>query len=148
MPGGHPEDLSNGPSREAVLAWLQARIGRPLTPAEQADVLAAAGAEGEAADRLIAAFAAEFHVDMTGYSPEAHRDASATQQPGWPIRRLPPLGLRLPIPVSLLHASALAGRWVERLPDLRPARSAAWANLPLLLVGLPVLTALLLALLF
>lgn len=141
--------MTNGPTRDAVLAWLQARIGRQLTPAEQADVLAAARAEGDAADALMAAFAAEFNVDMAGWRPELHRDdQAALLQPGFPIRRPPAFGLRLPVPVSLLHASALAGRWVERLPDLRPARNLAWLNLPLLLVGLPLLTALVIAVLF
>jgi hypothetical protein len=76
--------MTNGPTRDAVLAWLQARIGRQLTPAEQADVLAAARAEGDAADALMAAFAAEFNVDMAAWRPELHRDdQAALLQPGF-----------------------------------------------------------------
>lgn len=141
--------MTNGPSRETVLLWLEDRVGRRLTPAEQADILPAAKADGRDAIELMQAYAAEFNVDMTGYTPEAHHDREgALHRPGWPIRRSPPLGLRLPVSVSLLHGSALAGRWLERLPDLRPARCFAWANLPLILIGLPALTALGIGLLF
>ncbi len=141
--------MTNGPSRDAVLAWLETRIGRPLSPADQADILRAARADGTDAVKLMQAYAAEFNVDMGRYRPELHHDdEAALLQPAWPVRRPPAFGLRLPVAVSLLHASALAGHWVERLPDLRPARNLAWANLPLLLVGLPLLTALIIALLF
>lgn len=141
--------MSNGPSRDAVLAWLEARIGRPLSPAEQADVLRAAHADGDDAETLMQSYAAEFNVDMAAWRPDLHHDDdSALVQPGWPIHRPPAFGLRLPVSLTLLHASALAGRWVERLPDLRPTRSLHWLNLPLLLVGLPALTALIIALVF
>lgn len=141
--------MSNGPSRDAVLAWLETRIGRPLSPADQADILRAARADGADALRLMQAYATEFNVDMAAWRPDLHHDdESALVQPGWPIHRPHAFGLRLPVSLTLLHASALAGHWVERLPDLRPARSRAWANLPLLLVGLPLLTALIIALLF
>lgn len=141
--------MTNGPSRDAVLAWLEGRVGRPLSPADQADILRAARADGDDALRLMQAYAAEFNVDLGAYRPELHHDdEGALLQPGWPIRRPQAFGLRLPIAVTLLHASALAGHWVERLPDTRPARNLAWANLPLLLIGLPLLTALIIALLF
>lgn len=139
--------MRNGPARDTVLAWLESRLGRTLTPAEQADIFAATGLTGQAADDLIADFAKEFGVDLTQYDPLAHREEDGTR-PGWPIPHRPKLGLLLPVSVTLLHLSALAGEWRQRMPDLRPSRGLAWANLPLLLIGLPVLTALLLALLF
>lgn len=133
------------PSRADVLEWLEGRLGRELPPAAQADVLQATGREGSDAEALVAAFAARFGVDMTGFRPRMHaRSDGQALRPHWPIPAPPPHGAIVPLSVSLLHAAAVAGRWPVRYPVLPPARDLSLANLPLLAAGLVAVTLLVL----
>ncbi|PJF09661.1 hypothetical protein [Pseudorhodobacter sp. MZDSW-24AT] len=132
----------NGPGREDIVVFVERRTGRRLTAAEQADVLAALDLDGAEAEAFLAAFAAAFSVDMTGYEPRFHhRDEALLRRPGWPIA--PPLlfGVRLPVSVTTLAQAAQSGRWPVVYPALTVARSGQWLNVPLLLIGLPLLAA-------
>ncbi len=132
----------NGPGREDIVVFIERRTGRRLTAAQQADVLPALDLDGAAAEGFFAAFAAEFSVDLTGLEPRFHhRDEARVRRPGWPIA--PPLlfGVRLPVSVSTLAQAAQTGRWPVVYPALTVARSRQWLNVPLVLIGLPLLAA-------
>lgn len=133
----------NGPERTDILAFIEARSGRRLTPAQQADVLTALDADGDAATAFMASFAAAFGVDLTGYDPRFHhRDATSVMRPGWPFAPPPLFGVRLPLAVSTLVQAAQSGRWPLVYPVLSVAPSRQWLNVPLVLIGLPFLAAL------
>lgn len=137
----------NGPGREDILIFIEARSGRRLSPLQQADVLAALDADGEAASDFMNGFAATFGVDLTGYEPSFHhRDGATTLHPGWPIAPPHLFGVRLPVAVSTLVQAAQSGRWPVTYPVLTVAPSRQWLNVPLILIGLPVLAAALIAL--
>lgn len=124
-------------TRAEVLDWVQGWLGMTLPPAAQADVLQASGREGEGAEALVAAFAARFGVDMTGYQPLMHaRSRGQALRPGWPFPTPLPHGAVVPLSVSLLHAAAVARRWPVRYPRLPVARDLSVANVPLLMAGL------------
>jgi|GEM_PF-2256923 len=139
------------PSRPEVLEWLQDWIGTTLPPVVQADVLHATGREGAEADALVAAFAAQFGVDMTGYQPRMHcRSNGQALRPDWPFPVPPVHGAVVPLSVSLLHAAAVARRWpvtYPKLPVVRGlsvGRDLSVANVPLLMAGLIAATLLVL----
>lgn len=141
--------MADGPTREAVLDWLTPLAGRRLTPAEQADILPALGRDGDEAIRLMQEFGRAFGVDMGAYRWDLfHGAAGRMGQPGWPIPVAPPCGMVFPISVTQLHASARAGRWTGTWPAPAPRRSWHVLNWPILFLGLPLLAAVVLALLF
>ncbi|WP_103332293.1 hypothetical protein [Pseudotabrizicola formosa] len=132
----------NGPGRAEILAFIEARSGRRLTRLQEADVLAALDADGAMAAAFMEHFAAEFGVDLTGYEPRFHhRDAATVLRPGWPFAPPQLFGVRLPVAVSTLVQAAQTGRWPMAYPVLTPAPSRQWLNVPLILIGLPVLAA-------
>jgi hypothetical protein len=137
------------PSRAEVLGWLETRLGRPLSPADQADLARAAGLDRQTGPALVADFARAFGLDPDGFPHDAYFGRAARfAPPGWPI---PPAGggpLRFPLSLSLLHQAAGAGRWPPRPPVPATGPGLDWLNLPLLLLGLPLLTAAALALAF
>jgi hypothetical protein len=136
----------NGPGREDIVVFIERRFGRRLTPSQQADVLAALGLDGERAAAFMASFSAEFAVDMTGYEARFHhRDESRLLRPGWPFSAPHLFGVRLPVAVSTLTEAAQTGRWPVIYPVLTLAPSRQWVNAPLILIGLPLLAALLIA---
>jgi Protein of unknown function (DUF1493) len=131
-------------TRAEVQDWLEARTGRPLSAADQADLLAAAGLDGQTAQALIDSFAARFGVNLAAFRPQAHFTPEGRRgPPGWPIPAA--REVRFPLSLTLLHHAAETGRWPAgpALPD--PPPGWHWLNLLLLLLGLPALTALLLA---
>ena len=137
----------NGPAREDVLHFIEQRFGRRLTRMQESDVLAALDLDGAAAMDFMAVFAAEFDVDLTGYEPRFHhRPEGRTLQPAWPLPAPYLFGLRLPLALSTLVAAAQTGRWPVFYPVLVPVRSHQWLNTPLILIGLPVLAAIVIAL--
>ncbi|RGP38147.1 hypothetical protein D1012_04745 [Pseudotabrizicola alkalilacus] len=137
----------NGPGREDIVMFIERRTGRRLTALQQADVLAALDLDGDAAQGFMAAFAAEFAVDLTGYEPRFHhRDEGRAVRPGWPIAPPHLFGVRLPVSVSTMTQAAQTGRWPVIYPVLTAARSRQWLNAPLILIGLPVLAAVVIAL--
>ncbi|MDP2082186.1 MAG: hypothetical protein U0934_04635 [Pseudotabrizicola sp.] len=128
--------------------FIEARFGRRLSPLQQADVLAALSLDGENAAAFMTSFAAEFGVDLTGYEPRFHhRDEQRLLRPGWPFPAPHLFGVRLPIAVSTLAYAAQTGRWPVTYPVLSVAASRQWLNAPLILFGLPVLAALVIAVL-
>ncbi|MCU0901485.1 MAG: hypothetical protein MUC82_13460 [Cypionkella sp.] len=138
----------NGPERADILAFVERVSGRRLTRLHEADVLAALDIDGEAARAFIEAFAKEFSVDLTGYEPRFHhRDETRRLRPGWPLPAKPLFGVRLPLGVTVLTKAAQSGRWPVVYPVLGPKPSRHWLNVPLILIGLPVLAILLLGLL-
>jgi len=133
------------PTRADVLDWLEGVVGARLTPAAQADVLAAARCDGDAAEALMGRFAARFGVDMRGYRPDMHhRRAGDLLRPNWPFPVQPRHGVLVPVSVSLLHGAAVARRWPVRYPDLPASRDLSFANLPLVMLGLVAATLLVL----
>ncbi|MFN3721966.1 MAG: hypothetical protein ACK4VZ_02885 [Paracoccaceae bacterium] len=136
----------NGPGREDILAFVKHRTGRRLTPLHESDVLAALALDGDRAAAFMDSFAAEFSVDLTGYEPQFHyRDTRRLMRPGWPFS--PPLlfGVRLPLAISTLAHAARSGCWPLVYPVLPAAPSRQWLNAPLILIGLPLLAALVIA---
>ncbi|TGD44693.1 hypothetical protein EEB11_03725 [Pseudotabrizicola sediminis] len=132
----------NGPERTDILAFIEARCGRRLTLSQEADVLAALDADGDTATAFMDSFAAAFGVDLTGYEPRFHhRDAASILRPGWPFAPPHLFGVRLPVAVSTLAQAAQSGRWPVIYPVLTVAPSRQWLNVPLILIGLPVLAA-------
>jgi len=126
-------------SRAAVLAWTEARAGRPLSGAEQADLMAALPAGASVA--LVPEFAAAFSVDLQDHDPDLHRiDEGGALQIGWPFPVVSAQGLRLPVSISLLHAAAQAGHWRLEPPAPQYRTDWSWANPLILGVGLPLLT--------
>jgi hypothetical protein len=134
--------------RAEVLGWVEGRLGRSLTLAEQADLLAAGGLDGDAAHRFTADFAARFGVALTGYRAELHHaDERRARGMAWPIPLPPPMGVRVPLSVTLLTRAAEEGAWRCDYPrGLAPVPSPAALNLGILGLGLPALTAALVAL--
>lgn len=125
------------PSRDMVLDWVQDWAGVGLTPAEQSDVLRAAGHDTDRAEAVILAFATKFGVDMAGYRPPMHaHGAGQSLRPDWPVPMQPPHGVVVPLSVSLLHAAALARRWPVIYPTLPLVRDLSVLNVPLLMAGL------------
>lgn len=132
----------NGPGREDILLFIERRTERRLTDLQEADILAGLDLDGDAALGLMEAFAAEFGVDLTGYEPRFHhRDEARVLRPGWPFAAPHLFGVRLPIGVSTLILAAQTGRWPVRYPVLTTVRSRQWLNVPLILIGLPLLVA-------
>lgn len=133
------------PSRAEVLAWVEARAGRPLDGADQADLMAALP-EGTAAT-LITDFATAFDIDLQDHDPDLHAiDEGHALRIGWPFPVTPPRGLRVPVSISLLHASAAAGVWRLTPPAPVTRQDWSWANPLILALGLPLLTLALLGL--
>lgn len=138
----------NGPGREDILMFIESRSGRRLTQMQEADVLAALDADGDAAAAFMASFAARFGVDLTGYEPRFHhRDAGRVLRPGWPFAPPHLFGVRLPVAVSTLTQAAQTGHWPVIYPVLTVAPSRQWLNVPLIVIGLPVLAGLVIAVL-
>lgn len=132
----------NGPGREDILLFIKARAGRPLTRAQEADVLAALDLDGARATAFMESFATRFGVDLTGYEPRFHhRDEATVLRPGWPFAPPHLFGVRLPLAVSTLVQAAQTGRWPMVYPVLTVAPSRQWLNVPLILIGLPLLVA-------
>lgn len=127
------------PTRAEVLAWVEARAGRPLSGAEQADLVAAL--PESLAGTLVPDFAAMFGVDLQDHDPDLHRvEHGGLLHIGWPFPVTSPYGLRLPVSVTLLHASALAGHWRLDPPAPQTRTDWSWVNPLLLGLGLPLLT--------
>ncbi|MDR7123281.1 hypothetical protein J2X53_000087 [Pseudorhodobacter sp. 4114] len=122
--------------------FIERRSGRRLSAVQEADVLAALDLDGDAASGFMDAFATGFGVDLSGYAPAFHhRDEGRVLRPGWPIAPPHLFGVRLPVSVSTLTLAAQTGRWPVIYPVLPPAPSRQWLNVPLILIGLPVLAA-------
>jgi hypothetical protein len=137
----------NGPAREDVLHFIEQRFGRRLTRMQESDVLAALDLDGKDAADFMADFAREFTVDLTGYEPRFHhRPEVRTLQPSWPMPAPYQFGVRFPLAVGVLVMAAQTGRWPVFYPVLTPMRSLQWVNAPLVLIGLPVMAAIVLAL--
>ncbi len=136
----------NGPGREDILVFIERRYGRRLALTEQADVLASLDLDGDDAASFMEAFGKDFHVDLTGYEARLHhREEARVLRPGWPLVAPYLFGVRLPIAVSTLLTAAQTGRWPLIYPILTEVKSYQWLNAPLILVGIPVLAALLVA---
>ncbi|MFN4128828.1 MAG: hypothetical protein ACK4GC_03295 [Paracoccaceae bacterium] len=132
----------NGPGREDILLFIERRTGRRLTALQQADVLAALDLDGDAALAFMTAYATAFGVDLTGYEARFHhRDEARVLRPGWPFAPPHLFGVRLPVSVTVLTQAAQTGRWTVIYPVLTVAPSRQWLNVPLLLIGLPLLAA-------
>ncbi|MES2665288.1 MAG: hypothetical protein V4712_04260 [Pseudomonadota bacterium] len=133
------------PTRAEVLDWIEGQLATRLSPADQADILRAAGYGGAGALTLMQDFARHFGVDLTGYQPAMHHAPDrGLLQMGWPIPARAPQGVAFPVSLTVLHQAASLKRWPVTYPGSAPAANYAWANLPLLILGLPALTALLL----
>ena len=136
----------NGAGREDILMFIEARSGRRLTRLQEADVLAALDTDGDRATGFMESFATQFGVDLTGYESRFHhRDESRVLRPGWPFPPPHLFGVRLPIAVSTLVQAAHSGHWPVVYPVLTVARSRQWLNVPLIVIGLPVLAAVVIA---
>lgn len=130
----------NGPAREDILHFIEQASRQRLTPLQEADVLAALDYDGEKATLFMGSFAKEFSVDLAGYEAGFHhRDQKHHLRPGWPLPSPYLFGVRVPIPVSTLVVAAKTGRWPVRYPVLKAAPSRPWLNVPLILIGLPLL---------
>lgn len=133
------------PTRAEVLDWIEAQLATRLTPAAQSDILRATGCDGDDAVDLMAAFARRFGVNMSGYQWDMHHRARRGMlQPGWPLPLRTPHGVPVPLSLTALHLAASTRRWPLTYPKTTPTPDYSWANLPLLAVGLPGLTLLLL----
>jgi len=133
------------PSRDEVLEWLQGTMRRPLTPAQQADLLFATDRIGEDADALIEAFARRFGVEMSGFDRAMHcHDERRLLLPHWPIPSPPRHGAWVPLSVTQLHRAAVEGRWPVVYPTLPVVRDLSWLNPILTIPGLVAATALVL----
>ncbi|MFN4155917.1 MAG: hypothetical protein ACK4HF_14795 [Paracoccaceae bacterium] len=138
----------NGPGREDIILFIERRTGRRLTALQQADVLTALDLDGKAAQDFMQAFAAEFAVNLTGYEPRFHhREEARVLRPGWPFAPPHLFGVRLPVAVGTLAQAAQTGRWPMIYPVLTVAPSRQWLNVPLILIGLPLLAAVVIAVL-
>lgn len=137
--------MENGPRREDILAFVERQAGRRPGPLDEADLFYALGLDGEAADDFMAAFAREFSVDLAGYEPEYHHHDEGGI-PTWPLRRQYTFGVRVPLTVSNLLDAARSGRWRMRYPLLEPVPSRHVINIPLIVLGLPVVVLLVLGL--
>lgn len=135
---------TNGPTRDDVLAFLQAHTGRRPDAWQEADILAAYDLDGARAEAFMAAYASTFAVDLAGYEPRFHhRGAARAARFGWPVSVAYRFGVRLPIPLSTLTAAAQTGHWPLRYPQLLPIASRDWVNWPIVLLALPLGVALL-----
>ncbi len=133
------------PTRAEVLDWLEAELATRLSPAAQSDILRAASCAGDDAAELMEAFGKRFSVDMAGYRWDWHHHSEGSLlHIGWPIAVSPPYCVHLPLSLHALHLAAKTGRWPLVYPPATPAADFSWANLPLLALGLPALTLLLL----
>ncbi|MFN3844472.1 MAG: hypothetical protein ACK4RZ_01455 [Paracoccaceae bacterium] len=134
----------NGPGREDILVFIERRCGKRLDALDQADVLTALDLDGDKALVFLSDFGNEFNVDLTGYEARMHHhDEAKVLRPGWPITAPYLFGVRLPIAVSTLLTAAQTGRWPMVYPVLTVVTSHQWLNVPLIVVGLPVLVTLL-----
>ncbi|MGL6210974.1 MAG: hypothetical protein ACRC14_14220 [Paracoccaceae bacterium] len=129
------------PSRAQILEWLEGRLGRTLTTVEQSDVLAASGHDGDDAVALIKAFGAQFGVDLGPYRGDMHHAGEGgLWHPTWPVPASSVHGVRVPISVTLLQNAAAVKTWPVTYPNLARVRDLSWANIPILLCGLPIAT--------
>lgn len=137
----------NGPAPADIVQFIAEGWQQRLSPLDQADVLAALDLDGDAAEAFMERFARQFGVDLTGYEAAFHHRESTGMRPGWPVTVQPRFGLRIPIAVSTLAQAAQTGHWPLRYPVLQPIRSRHWLNVPLVLIGLPLLVGVALAVL-
>lgn len=131
--------MAGGNSRVEVLAWVQSCAGRALDGVEQADLLASLPLA--LAETLVSDFAVAFDVDLQGYEPDLHRlDRTGPLRLDWPVPAPRAKGQRIPVSISLLVAAAQAGTWPLTPPEPMSRPDFSWVNLPVLGLGLPLLT--------
>ncbi len=127
-----------GPSRAEVLDWIEGQLATRLSPSDQSNILRAAGCDGEDASGLMQAFARQFGVDLAGYQADMHHNANQSMAHiGWPIPLPKP---HIPLSLTALHLAATTKSWPLTYPKSAPTPDHTWANLPLLILGLPALT--------